>query len=60
MSKPITLELTPQEAQALADCLDIATKAGGIQVARFTVVIADRLIRVMNTSRDELPVDVAE
>lgn len=57
--QPITLKLSPQEAQALADCLDIATKAGGIQVARATVALTDKLMQAVESSR-ELPVDNAE
>lgn len=57
MSKPFTLELTPQEAQTLADCLDIATKAGGIQVARATVALMDKLMQAVEASRDRPGVD---
>lgn len=56
MDKPITIELSPQEAQALADVLDIATKAGGIQVAKVTVDLMNKLMQAVEASR-ELPVD---
>lgn len=59
MSKPITLELTPQEAQALVDVLEIATNAGGgLKVARVTVSLTDKLMQAVEASR-ELPVDNA-
>ena len=40
----IRLELSLQEAQALVDCLDIATKSGGLQVAKVTVPLVDKLM----------------
>ena len=38
--KPMTLELTPQEAQQLIGLLDLATKSGGLQAAQAALPIA--------------------
>jgi len=39
-----TVELTQQEAQQLIDLCDVATKAGGLQVARVAVPLVDKLV----------------
>jgi len=44
MEPKITLELTKAEAQALVNCLDIATKAGGLQNARVALPIAEKIM----------------
>jgi len=38
--KPMTLDLTPQEAQQLIGLLDLATKSGGLQAAQAALPIA--------------------
>jgi hypothetical protein len=38
------LELTEQEAQALVELIDVATKAGGIQVARVAVPLVQKIM----------------
>ena len=55
MPKPITLTLSPEEAQNLADCLDIATKAGGLQVARATLPLMNKLMEAVQESKQEEP-----
>lgn len=44
MEPKITLELTKAEAQTLVTCLDIATKAGGLQNARVALPIAEKIM----------------
>jgi len=44
MEPKITIELTSAEAQALVNCLDIATKAGGLQNARVALPIAEKIM----------------
>lgn len=39
----INIELTPEEANALANLLDVAVKAGGIRVANAALVIMQKL-----------------
>ena len=36
----MTIEITPQEAQALIGLLDLATKSGGLQVAQAALPLA--------------------
>ena len=48
----VILGLTPQEAQILADVLDIATKAGGIQVAKATVRLMDILMQAVEQQKN--------
>lgn len=38
------LELTDQEAQVLVELIDLATKTGGIQVAKVAVPIVDKIM----------------
>ena len=53
----ITLELTEQEAEHLAQLLDIATKAGGMQVAKVAVPLMDKLMASVKESAEESTVD---
>ena len=57
MSKPITIELFPEEAQALVECLDIATKAGGLQVARATLPLTNKLMEAVNEAKKDEPTE---
>jgi hypothetical protein len=41
--KPMTLELTPQEAQQLIGLLDLATKSGGLQAAQMALPLAVKI-----------------
>lgn len=47
----IKLELTEQKAQALVDLLDVATKAGGLQVAKAAVVLVDDIVAAMQAAK---------
>lgn len=49
----IKLELTEQEALALIECLDVATKAGGLQVARATLPLTNNLMEAVQASKKE-------
>ena len=40
----LTLKLTKEEGQTLFELLDVATKAGGIQVAKAALPIVDKLM----------------
>ena len=49
----IKLELTEQKAQALVELLDIATKSGGIQVAKMAVILVDDILNAVKESQKE-------
>ena len=49
------IELTEQEAQQFIDVCDIATKAGGLQIARVTIPLVDKLVACFNASNPENP-----
>lgn len=39
----ITLKLTPQESNVLVQLIDLATKAGGLQVAEAAIVLVKKI-----------------
>ena len=43
-TQELTLILTKEEGQTLFELLDVATKAGGIQVAKAAMPIVDKLM----------------
>ena len=43
-TQELTLTLTKNEGQALFELLDIAVKAGGVQVAKAALPIVDKLM----------------
>lgn len=47
----IKLELTEQKAQVLVDLLDIATKSGGLQVAKAAVALVDDIMQAVQASK---------
>lgn len=47
----IKLELTEQKAQVLVDLLDMATKSGGLQVAKAAVVLVDDIMQAVQDSK---------
>lgn len=47
----IELKLTPAKSQALIELIDLATKAGGIQVAKVAVGLTDDIVAAVNASR---------
>ena len=50
------IELTPQEAQQLADLLDLAVKSGGLQAA----MVAVPLVQKLQAAANEKPQEQAE
>ena len=51
-NKMITLELTEEKAQTLAELLDLATKAGGLQVAKVALPLMDDLMTAVKQSKE--------
>ena len=51
--KPMTLELTPQEAQQLIGLLDLATKSGGLQAAQIALPIAVKVQSELDKEKPE-------
>ena len=51
--KPMTLELTPQEAQQLIGLLDLATKSGGLQAAQAALPIALKVQTELDKEKSE-------
>lgn len=49
----MTLELTKEEAQALLQLLDIATKAAGLQAAQAALPIAIKVQKALDTEQQE-------
>ena len=49
----MTLTLTKEELQALIGLLDVATKAGGLQVAQAALPIAVKVQEALNQSEGE-------
>jgi hypothetical protein len=49
----MTLELTKEEAQALLGLLDLATKAGGLQVAQVALPIAVKVQTELDSETKE-------
>ena len=49
----IELELTEEEARALLGLLNVANKAGGLEVARACVVIQDKIITASEQARSK-------
>lgn len=49
----IELKLTENEAQALYEIMDIATKSGGIQVAKASLPITDKLMQAVKDSQEK-------
>jgi len=54
-NKMITLELTEEKAQTLAELLDLATKAGGLQVAKVALPLMDDLMTAVKQSKETEP-----
>jgi hypothetical protein len=48
----ITFELTEEKAQILAELLDLATKAGGLQVAKVALPLMDDLMTAVKQSKE--------
>ena len=48
----IRLELTEEKAQTLAELLDLATKAGGLQVAKVALPLMDDLMAAVQASKE--------
>lgn len=54
----IKIELTDEEAQSLAEVIDIATKAGGIGVARAALPLFDKLMKsIQDNDTRRVPTD---
>lgn len=55
-TQELTLKLTKEEGQTLYELLDVAVKAGGLQVAKAAAPIVDKLMaeaqRVSNAQQD--------
>ena len=51
--KPMTIELTQQEAQALIGLLDLATKSGGLQVAQAALPLAVKVQSALDAETKE-------
>jgi hypothetical protein len=52
-TQELTLTLTKEEGQTLFELLDIATKSGGIQVAKAALPIVDKLMEAAKQVADE-------
>jgi hypothetical protein len=52
-AQELTLTLTKEEGQTLFELLDVATKAGGIQVAKAALPIVDKLMEAAKQVADE-------
>jgi hypothetical protein len=48
----VVLELTKEEAQQLLELLDVATKAGGLQVAQAALPLAGKLVQASQEKKD--------
>jgi len=53
----LNISFSNQEAQALIQLIDIAVKAGGLQVAPAAVVLHQKIMSVITTPVPELVVD---
>ena len=49
----MNIELTPQEAQSLLQLLDLATKAGGLQVAQAALPLAVRIQSTLDNPQEQ-------
>lgn len=49
----IQLTLTEQESEQLFNMIDLAVKAGGIQVAKLAVPITDKLMEAVQQSKPQ-------
>jgi len=47
----IRIELTEEKAKALVELLDVAIKAGGLQVAKAAVVLVDDIMAAVKESQ---------
>jgi hypothetical protein len=54
-AQELTLTLTKEEGQTLFELLDIATKSGGIQVAKAAMPIVDKLMEAAKQVSDPNP-----
>jgi hypothetical protein len=54
-AQELTLTLTKEEGQTLFELLDIATKSGGIQVAKAALPIVDKLMEAAKQVSDPNP-----
>ena len=54
-TQELTLTLTKEEGQTLFELLDVATKAGGIQVAKAALPIVDKLMEAAKQVSDPNP-----
>jgi hypothetical protein len=52
-TQELTLTLTKNEGQALFELLDVAVKAGGVQVAKAAMPIVDKLMAEAAKLKDE-------
>jgi hypothetical protein len=52
-TQELTLTLTKQEGQTLFELLDVAVKAGGVQVAKAAMPIVDKLMAEAAKLKDE-------
>ena len=52
-AQELTLTLTKEEGQTLFELLDVAIKAGGIQVAKAALPIVDKLMEAAKQVADE-------
>jgi hypothetical protein len=48
----ITLKLTPQESNVLVQLIDLAIKAGGIQVAEAGIVLVKKIEEASGTNKN--------
>ena len=48
-----TIELTEQEHQALLQLIDLAVKAGGLQVAKTSAAIAEKIAQLAPQQEEE-------
>lgn len=51
--KQMTIDLTKEEATALIQLIDIAVKAGGLQVANAALVLATKLDEAAKKQKDD-------
>ena len=57
----IKIELTEEKAKALVELLDVAIKAGGLQVAKAAVVLVDDIMAAAKAAQAaEAPSEAAE
>ena len=48
----IKLELTEEKAKALGDLIDMAVKAGGLNVAKAAVILTDDILQAIKDSKN--------